>query len=194
LQFRLNQNIIMPFSLKPKQICEKYGISLSYLSDLEAKGYMEGAVTRKGKAVWYDPDLVAAAMEKVVKDSQFSKIKLDTDTDSDSEEAGGMSMMEAKKVEQIYKAKLAQLKFEMQSGKLVEKQAVYRELFGIGKSIRDALVSVPDRCIDNVLAARSRREAHGVLLTEIQNALEGLTGAADKFEKAFGIENASDDE
>jgi len=177
----------MGYSLKKKQICEKYNISEPYLDDLESQGHLGDAVIRKGRAVWYDPDKVETLLLKFVKDNPSSKLA-NTVGEHEDEDEDGMSMIQAKKLEQVMKAKLAQLKFEKESGRLVEKQAVYRELFAIGKSIRDALLAVPDRCVDDALAARSRREAHEIMTAEIAKALEGLTGAAEKFEKAFGID------
>ena len=178
----------MGYTLKAKSICEKYGITAAYLKNLEDQGHLGDAVLRTGKTPWYDPEKVETLLLKFVKDNPSSKLANTVGTEHEEQDEDGMSMMEAKKLEQVMKAKLAQLKFEKESGRLVEKQAVYRELFAIGKSIRDALLAVPDRCVDDVLAARSRREAHGVMTAEIAKALEGLTGAAEKFEKAFGID------
>jgi phage terminase Nu1 subunit (DNA packaging protein) len=85
-----------------------------------------------------------------------------------------VDMNAARKAEAVYRAKLKQLEYEEKSGKLVNKQEVYRELFAVGKEIRTALLAVPDRVIDNLLASTSRNEAHSLLYKSISEILEVL--------------------
>ena len=59
-------------------------------------------------------------------------------------------------------------------GELVEKRAVYGTLFSFGQEVRAGFETIPDRTIDAILAARSRAEAHEVLVVAIAEALDTM--------------------
>lgn len=89
--------------------------------------------------------------------------------------SGSSSYGEAKRVREIIQAQLAALDLKQRKGELVNKEEVYKQLFSFGQQIRVSILIIPDRVIDNILAAKSRAEAHGILLAELHQALEGLT-------------------
>lgn len=89
--------------------------------------------------------------------------------------AGGPSTADAKRVESIYKAKLRELDYKKKSGELIEKEKVYSSLFAAGQELRDAMLSIPDRVIDEILSAGSRNDAHEILRRAIHSELERLT-------------------
>ncbi len=82
---------------------------------------------------------------------------------------------EALRVEKVAKAKMAELELKKAMGDLVVKDEVYKQLFAFGQEVRQAILVVPDRCIDAVIAAKNRSEAHNTLLKELHEALEKLT-------------------
>lgn len=86
---------------------------------------------------------------------------------------------EALRKDLIIKANLNALKLRMKEGEVVEKSRVYKELFAFGKQIRLRFQSVPDRVIDDVLAAPGRNEAHLILFNAITDILEELTGIGE---------------
>lgn len=59
-------------------------------------------------------------------------------------------------------------------GKLVDKDKVYSTLFAFGQELRTSLLSLPDRVIDDILAAPSRNDAHLILTKELITALAAL--------------------
>lgn len=81
----------------------------------------------------------------------------------------------AKKAKAIYDAKLAELEYKKKSGVLVEKKKVYESLFDFGKELRNELLALPDRVIDDILAAPSRNESLTVLYDGLAKVLEQLT-------------------
>lgn len=87
---------------------------------------------------------------------------------------------EALRKDLIIKANLNALKLRMKEGEVVEKSKVYKELFSFGKQIRLRFQSIPDRIIDDVLAAPGRNEAHMILFNAISDVLEELTGTGEK--------------
>jgi predicted transcriptional regulator len=85
------------------------------------------------------------------------------------------SLAAAKRAQAIYKAKLSELEYKQKAGKLVDKQEVYKQLYGAGQELRQAFQTIPDRFIDDILAASSRNESHQVLFNAIADVLEGLS-------------------
>lgn len=86
---------------------------------------------------------------------------------------------EALRKDLIIKANINALKLRMKEGEVVEKSKVYNTLFAFGKQLRLRFQSIPDRIIDDVLAAAGRNEAHALLLNAITDVLEELTGTAE---------------
>jgi hypothetical protein len=88
---------------------------------------------------------------------------------------GGRSITEIKRQTAEVKLRLAAVELKQKQGQLVDKDLVYRSLFAAGQEMRTAMQSIPDRCIDNIMAAQDRNEAHTILYNEITYALERLT-------------------
>lgn len=80
----------------------------------------------------------------------------------------------AKRAQAVYKAKLQELEYKKKSGELVHKGEVYKALYSAGQELRQSLMAIPDRLIDNILASRSRNEAHNLLTNALADALEAL--------------------
>ena len=85
------------------------------------------------------------------------------------------SLAAARRAQAVYKAKILELQMKEKQGSLVDKQFVYKTLFEAGQEVRSALQAIPDRVIDNILAARSRNDAHKILFDAISDALEQLS-------------------
>lgn len=81
---------------------------------------------------------------------------------------------EAKRKSTIIDGQLKLLKLKIQSGELVNKEDVYKELFAFGKEIRMNLQSIPSRIIDRIITLE-RHEAHKLLTESINEALSKLT-------------------
>lgn len=85
------------------------------------------------------------------------------------------TMAKANQVEAVFKAKLRELEYRRKSGELISKEATYRALFALGQEIRSSLQAIPDRVIDEILAAPTRNDAHTVLTREIHDVLARLS-------------------
>lgn len=97
-------------------------------------------------------------------------------TETEPEVQGGQATLaKAKQAQAIYKAKLAELEYKEKSKALVDRNAVYKALFAAGQELRSEFQSIPDRFIDNILAAPSRNEAHRILYEAIASALTKLS-------------------
>lgn len=80
----------------------------------------------------------------------------------------------ARKAQEVYKAKIAELDYKKRIGDLVAKDEVYKALFAFGQELRTQFQAIPDRVVDNMLAASSRNEAHIILYEAITKVLENL--------------------
>lgn len=81
------------------------------------------------------------------------------------------------RIEAAAKAKLKQIEVRRTLEELVDKKEVYKVLFAIGQGVRQAVLAVPDRSIDEVLAAPNRAEAHQRLTSALHEALTKLSEA-----------------
>jgi hypothetical protein len=76
-----------------------------------------------------------------------------------------------------YQAELAKLEVDHRRNELVAADAVKKEAFSVAKTVREALINIPDR-VANLLAAESDATAiHMTLTEEITQALQGLANA-----------------
>lgn len=103
--------------------------------------------------------------------------------------ASDAQFAEALRVEKIAKARQEIIKLQELTGSLVNKTEVYKQLFGFGQSVRQAVLAVPDRCIDEVIAQTTRAEAHQILIKYLHEALEKITEADQMTFKQQETEN-----
>ncbi|MCG2614885.1 hypothetical protein LZZ85_11355 [Terrimonas sp. NA20] len=87
---------------------------------------------------------------------------------------------EALRVEKVAKAKIAVLELMKLEGSLVNRSAVEKQLAGYAIVIKQAILSVPDRAIDDVLAQKNRALAHQSLTNYLYEALQRLSEATEK--------------
>lgn len=88
---------------------------------------------------------------------------------------------EAERRTAIYKAKMAELAYKEKKGDMIPRHKM-RVLFEYGTQIRTSMLSIPDRVIDNILAAADDRQvAKNILIEEIYNTLN-LLADPEKFE------------
>ena len=85
------------------------------------------------------------------------------------------SKSEADRLIALYKAKRARLEYEEVEGNLINKGLVYSKLFDFAQQVRDKLLNVPDRVVDNVRAAVGRNQAIKIMGDEIASALHVLS-------------------
>lgn len=86
-----------------------------------------------------------------------------------------MSFAEAQRRKEVAKAKTAELEFLEKEGSLISKAVVQDQLFTAGKELRDALLAVPDRVTDEILAAGGNRtKVNNIIYDAIAGELERL--------------------
>lgn len=95
------------------------------------------------------------------------------------EEIGGavadMSVAKLKQISEKLKIAKAQIELKELQGTLVPKKEVYDAFFTFGQEMRQTLLAIPDRIIDELLATPERALAHNILTDAIVKALESLS-------------------
>lgn len=94
------------------------------------------------------------------------------------EDEGVGKNMSVAQLKQLHeKLKIAKLQTELKEyqGTLVPKKDVYDAFFTFGQEMRQSLMAIPDRVIDDILATPERALAHNILTDAIVKALESLS-------------------
>lgn len=73
-----------------------------------------------------------------------------------------------------FNAELARLKFERESGKLVEADQVQRRSFDTARIVRESMLNIPDRVAAQLAGETDARRIHELLTGEITKALEAV--------------------
>ena len=93
--------------------------------------------------------------------------------------AGGASKnatyMQAKTAREVYDAKMSQLDYEREIGKLIKKQEVDSALFEISRAIRDGLTNCAKRIAAEVSGLATSEECEAVIDREHRAILENMT-------------------
>ncbi len=90
-------------------------------------------------------------------------------------QVGEQTLAAAKRATAVYKAKMSELEYKQKAGQLIDAEKVRRSLYEFGAQVRERVLKVPDLVVDRVLATKTRNEAHIMLMTELNSALESLT-------------------
>lgn len=83
-----------------------------------------------------------------------------------------MSLQDAIKYNEIIEAALKKKKLEELEDALVRKANVEATLFAFGRQLRNAILSIPSRVIDDILNSNNKVEAINVLTAEITSVLD----------------------
>lgn len=86
-----------------------------------------------------------------------------------------MSYDKAALMEKVAKAKMTELDLAEKEGRLVDKAQVHEQLFAFHQHLRDALLAIPNRVADQVIAEADNRTAvHNTIYNAIAEALTRL--------------------
>jgi len=154
--------------------------------------YGDALLIENGKNRGINPVIADQQWKKTINPSQSRKKNLEErfihakeeheykESETFSEQKSAPSTAKAHQIEAVFKAKLRELEYRKKSGELISKDATYRSLFAIGQEIRSSLQAIPDRIIDEVLAAPTRNDAHTILSREIHDVLSRLSTISEK--------------
>jgi len=87
------------------------------------------------------------------------------------------SYADSRAARESYLARLAKLEFEERSGKLVDADDVRAQVFALGRRMRDAMVTLPDRLAPVLVGQSDQAVIHKLLTEEILSVLSELSAA-----------------
>lgn len=134
----------------------------------------KGVVTVKGRR-WIDPEIANAEWDKY-KDPTHKRVTRAVKQEREAADPSlGPTMSEIKLKQEAIRTKKMHLEYEKKKGTLVEKDAVYQALFAYAQEIRIEIESLPDKVVDDMLAAPDRHRARTILVEAIEDALLTLS-------------------
>lgn len=84
------------------------------------------------------------------------------------------SLIAMKRNKMAIEIKKSMLELQVLQGKLVEKDKVFDVLYEFGQTIRQNFQVIPNKIVDDVMAAQTRNEAHKIITDAIDGALMDL--------------------
>jgi hypothetical protein len=96
------------------------------------------------------------------------------DAPEDAAAAGGPSLHKSAAVLKAYQARLAKLEFDEKTGKVHDVEQCKRDAFKAGRSVRDALLGIPDRLSAELAGETDQFTVRQKLDAEIRQALGAL--------------------
>lgn len=91
------------------------------------------------------------------------------------------SYLQARAIREHYKARQEKQRFEERAGVLVHVDKVKSTAFSLSRTLRDALLALPDRLAPIIAAEQDPRLVHELLSSEIRMILEQLTEQAKRY-------------
>ncbi len=87
----------------------------------------------------------------------------------------GLTMADAERQDKVYKARLSEIKYQEQSGQLVNVKEVQKQAFDAARRTRDAILSLPARLAHELAVETDPHQLEVKLSRELTKTLEHLT-------------------
>jgi transcriptional regulator with XRE-family HTH domain len=81
---------------------------------------------------------------------------------------------EAKTMKEVFNAKLARLRFEEESGKLIEREEIEDKARDIAVIVKESLLAIPNKLMEQLAAESDPREVHVMLDREMREILSEM--------------------
>jgi transcriptional regulator with XRE-family HTH domain len=175
-----------PDLISQAEFARRLGVSRQYIGRLVKKGKLE-LVGRK-----LDADASMAVLEGLADPARPRKTSLAASPPSreivaeqpepadDPEgaiikgEKRAPTFAEAKTMKEVYLAKMARLKYQEEAGRFLEKAEVERRAQNVGMVVRQNLLSLPSRLMDQLAFESDPREINALLEAEVREVLTML--------------------
>jgi hypothetical protein len=167
-----------PKLLKVADYAKRRGITERSLRRHLADGTIpEGAIVKKGRFLFIDQ---SKADDYLLKNITTRKQILQNATEEQKEQivekvgTADMSFHDARTLAQRYKAALLKLELDERTGCLVDAEQVRMAAFNLARTVRDAILNIPDRIAPILAAERDEGRVAEILTQELRSALEEL--------------------
>ena len=161
--------------ISQSEFARRLGVSRQYVNKLIRLGKIEKFGTQV--------DFEAASLAiKQVSDPAHAKIA-DPAPDPDSSAPSGPrapTFGEAKTMKEIYTAKLARLRFEEESGKLIDRGEMEDRARDIAVILKEGLLALPAKLMESLSLLDDPREINALLDREFREVLRQMSGQMRK--------------
>jgi phage terminase Nu1 subunit (DNA packaging protein) len=147
------------------ELARRLGVTRQYIYKL----VKQGKIVKEGKLV--DFDKASKAIKMIADPARSSAID---SKPAQLDEESDQSFAEAKTMKEIYGAKLAKLKYEEEAGMLILKSDVKGKAHEVGKNIKEVLLSLPARVMDELSVESDPRKVNSILEKEVRDSLSSL--------------------
>tara|TARA_R110002012_G_scaffold63674_1_gene167484 strand:+ start:93 stop:581 length:489 start_codon:yes stop_codon:yes gene_type:complete len=147
------------------ELARRLGVTRQYIYKL----VKQGKIAKEGKLV--DFDKASKAIKMIADPARSSAID---SKPAQLDEESDQSFAEAKTMKEIYGAKLAKLKYEEEAGMLILKSDVKSKAHEVGKNIKEVLLSLPARVMDELSVESDPRKVNSILEKEVRDSLSSL--------------------
>lgn len=151
-----------------------------------AQPYVLFEVARSEWAKNYDETYSARApklaKELGTSDAATPAPQAGSDLEGSAATGGNASLANAKRLQALLTVKKMEMDLRIRQGELVERRRVNDALFTAGKEIREAVMAIPDRYIDEIMASKTRAEGFNVLHAALTEALERIAGLPNRID------------
>ena len=135
------------------------GVSRQY----NGKLVKEGKIKKVGRKI--DFESASKTLQKIA-DPARSR--------SSNQEPENISFAEAKTMKEVYQAKLARLKYEEESSKLVEKSIIEDRARDIAVTVKESLLMLPTKLMENLALESDPRKINELLDREFREILASM--------------------
>jgi phage terminase Nu1 subunit (DNA packaging protein) len=167
------------------------GCSKPAVSHAVKSGRIAGAVVEKDEKRWLDRDLALELWNRNTLKTHNAKVsrpdpvevkpaKTAKELQARVEQLPDDAIPElnvSRERREHYQAELSKLEVDAKRGELVSAEAVKKEAFNLAKTVREALVNIPDRLANQLAAESDPATIHMALSQELVLALERLANA-----------------
>jgi len=161
------------------ELAEILGVSQPMVSKYLAQGKIpESCIVQEGR---YKKLKCDEAIEALRANLDPGRTKLNKGADIETVDEAGIdqdiSFAEAQRLEKSYAAALKKLEYEEKIGKLISADEVREAVFTKARTVRDAILNIPDRISATIAVESDQIAVSKLLMDELVQALEDLCQA-----------------
>ena len=156
-----------PELISQAELARRLGVSRQYVNKL-VRG---GTLPLTGKKL--DAASSIAILEQMANPGRPTKATMPS-LGTSSQPNKGPTLAEAKTMKEVYLARMARLRYEEEAGRFLEKAEVERRAQEVGMVVRQNLLSLPSRLMDQLAVESDPREINALLEGEVREVLKML--------------------
>lgn len=158
-----------------REYARRCGCSEANIRKVLKSGKIKNGVVRENGKPFIIPDIADKEWRENINPNYNRNAGVQAKFVDGAQPASGPTVQEIKRAQAAVDLKTSQLKLEQLSGSLVARKEVEKELFAFGQLIREQIMNVPVKIVDDVRAAPTRVEALNIITDALTDVLQKLS-------------------